>query len=64
MKTAYYKLSQSEKIDTLEAIIFDLIEGRDKHDIKGLTGLSLARCEEIENLADQIIVNYSKRHGI
>lgn len=52
-----------EKLDICEAIIIDLLDKYDFHDIMCYTGLSEERTKEIENLYPKILKDYCERHN-
>lgn len=51
-------------VEDVESAFIDIVDGNDRHDIKGMTGLSDERCEEIENLFNAVFKSYRKRHGL
>ena len=53
-----------EKIDIYQAIIIDVLNGHDFHDIMIYTGLSEERSREIEEIYKEIEKEYKQRHNL
>ena len=53
-----------ERLDICQAIIVDVLSGKNHNDIMCCTGLSVERCKEIVELFPKIFTEYKERHDI